>query len=72
MAGAKGGSRGRSSQGRTTAALLVRTPRGIEVRCPVHGHLLGVLNEANQLVIKCGDNEFVGRGGAGGELAPPG
>jgi len=40
-------------------ARIVRTARGREIRCPEHGHLLGILNEANQLVIKCGRDEFV-------------
>lgn len=36
-----------------TPARLVMTGRGLEVRCPAHGHLLGVLNQEGQLVIKC-------------------
>jgi hypothetical protein len=38
---------------RATPARLVETRRGLEVRCPAHGHLLGVLTKAGQLVIKC-------------------
>ena len=41
------------------AARIVRTRHRVEVRCPEHGHLLGVLNEANRLVIKCDDDEYV-------------
>lgn len=40
-------------------ARVVHTPWGDEVRCWEHGHLLGVLNEYGQLIIKCGRNEFV-------------
>ena len=49
----------RQGQQSPRIARIVQTSRRTEVRCPVHGHLLGVLNEANQLVIKCGDDEFV-------------
>lgn len=40
-------------------ARIVETARGREVRCPRHGHLLGVLNERGEIVIKCGRDEFV-------------
>ena len=36
-------------------ARLVETVRGREVRSPKKNHLLGVFNDANQLVIKRGD-----------------
>ena len=40
-------------------ARLVRTTKRTEVRCPEHGHLLAVVNSANQLIIKCGRDEYV-------------
>lgn len=40
-------------------ARIVQTVRGKEVRCPEHDHLLGVINEAGQLVIKCRREEYV-------------
>ena len=43
---------------REVTARVVETVRGLEVRCPAHGLLLGVFNADGQLVIKCGD-EFV-------------
>ncbi len=36
----------------TLRARIMETVEGREVRCG-HGHLLGVFNKANQLVIKC-------------------
>jgi len=44
---------------RLHAARIIKTVRGTEVRCPEHDHLLGVLNEAGQLVIKCRRDEYV-------------
>ena len=39
-------------------ALIVETVRGREARSPKKKRLLGVFNDENQFVIKCGD-EFV-------------
>jgi hypothetical protein len=36
-------------------ARIVETVRGREVRSPKKNHLLGVFNNENQFVIKCGD-----------------
>ena len=36
-------------------ALLVETVRGREVRSPKKKHLVGVLNDENQLIVKIGD-----------------
>lgn len=41
------------------SARLLSTPRGLEVRCPDHGHLLGVFIHTDQLEIKCGRDEYV-------------
>jgi len=59
MALAKSGSPDRPPRRGPRPALVVHTPRGDEVRCWKHGHLLGVLNENAQLIIKCGRDEFV-------------
>jgi len=40
-------------------AQIVPTERGREVRCPEHGHLLGIFDETNRLIIKCGRNEYI-------------
>lgn len=44
---------------RLRPARIIRTARGAEVRCPEHNHLLGLLNEAGQMVIKCRGDEYV-------------
>jgi hypothetical protein len=36
-------------------ALIVETVRGREARSPVKRHVLGIFNDENQFVIKCGD-----------------
>ena len=36
-------------------ARIVETARGREARSPKRNHLLGVFNDENQFVIKCGD-----------------
>jgi len=36
-------------------ARIVETARGREARSPKKNHLLGVFNDENQFVIKCGD-----------------
>lgn len=49
----------RSDPRQAHPARIVATERGLEVRCPEHGHLLGILDGANRLVIKCGRDEYV-------------
>ena len=44
---------------RVRVARIVETVHRTEVRCPEHDHLLGVLNSAGQLVIKCDNEEYV-------------
>lgn len=44
---------------RPRRARIVRTVRGTEERCPEHGHLLAVVNEAGQLVVKCRCGAYV-------------
>jgi hypothetical protein len=44
---------------RCRPARLTWTARGLEVRCPAHGHLLGILIGPAQLQIKCGRDEYV-------------
>ncbi|MBK8231997.1 MAG: hypothetical protein IPK72_15790 [Candidatus Eisenbacteria bacterium] len=34
-------------------ARLYKTIRGVEARCPCHGHLIGILVEPGVLEIKC-------------------
>jgi hypothetical protein len=46
--------------GTVQPAKVVRTERRTEVRCPDHGHLLGVMTDEGQLVIKCRRRELVG------------
>ena len=48
-----------TSGGNPKPALIVETAQGREVRCPEHGHLLGVLNESNQLVVKYRNREYM-------------
>ena len=48
-----------TSGGSPKPALIVETARGREVRCPERGHLLGVLNESNQLVVKYRNRELM-------------
>lgn len=40
-------------------ARIVPTRRGKEARCPLHGHLLGIFDDADRLIIKCGRSELV-------------
>jgi hypothetical protein len=44
---------------RRRLAKLVAGARGIEVRCPEHGHLLGVFIAQGDLEVKCRHDEFV-------------
>ncbi len=39
-------------------ARIIFTGRGREVRSPKNNHLLGIINDQNQLIIKC-DDELV-------------
>lgn len=40
-------------------ARLCKTNRGVEARCPCHGHLVGILIEPGVLEIKCGKRGIV-------------
>lgn len=44
---------------RRRLAKLVSGIRGIEVRCPEHGHLLGVFIAPGDLEVKCRHDEYV-------------
>ncbi len=44
---------------RRRPAELVAGPRGIEIRCPEHGHLLGILVAPGELEVKCRRDEYV-------------
>lgn len=44
---------------RRRSARLIESVRGIEVRCPEHGHLLGVFVAPGTLEIKCRNDDFV-------------
>jgi hypothetical protein len=50
-------------------ARLCSSPRGIEVRCPCHGHLLGILIKPGILEMKCRGSSLVRVETKGGHLS---
>lgn len=44
---------------RRRPAKLIPSVRGVEVRCPEHGHLLGIFVAPGVLEVKCRHDEYV-------------